>query len=86
MHAPPPTSAPRLIRFPEVERITSLKRSAIYARIATGEFPAPRALSARCTVWLESEILDWIQNRPLSAAGTRSAAPRSPALASGAAR
>lgn len=58
--------APRFLRLPAVMQATALGRSALYARIARGEFPVPRALSARCSVWLESEVFHWIDSRPVS--------------------
>jgi prophage regulatory protein len=64
----------RLIRLPEVQRKTSLSRSSLYRKIATGEFPAPYNIGnpspaprknperpGRIAVaWLESEVDDWI--------------------------
>ncbi|MBS0374803.1 MAG: AlpA family phage regulatory protein [Proteobacteria bacterium] len=44
--------------------MTSLGRSAIYARIARGEFPAPRQISARCSVWSVAEIVEWMDRQP----------------------
>lgn len=49
-----------LLRLPEVERRTGLKRSALYARIASNDFPKPVRLTARTVGWPESEVSDWI--------------------------
>lgn len=54
----------RLLRLQDVERLTSLKRSAVYNRIARGEFPQPLAISSRCSVWRESEVLAWMAALP----------------------
>jgi len=51
----------RLIRRPEVERRTGLKRSAIYSRMMDGRFPRPVRLSATAVAWIESEIDAWIE-------------------------
>lgn len=51
----------RLLRLPEVMRRVGLKRSAIYQRMVEGRFPKSRSLGAKCTVWVESEIDDWIR-------------------------
>lgn len=51
----------RLLRLPEVMRRVGLKRSAIYQRMVEGRFPRSRSLGAKCTVWVESEIDDWIR-------------------------
>lgn len=54
---------PRLLRRPEVESLTGLKRSALYLRIAAGEFPAPIRLTDTAVAWVESEVLDWVNRR-----------------------
>ncbi len=61
-----PTPTPRLIRLPTVEAMTGLKRSAIYAHIAKGDFPAPRRLTSRASGWREDEVVSWIESRPYS--------------------
>ena len=48
------------LRIQEVERRVCLKKSAIYARMATGAFPRSISLGRRCTVWLKSSIDGWI--------------------------
>jgi prophage regulatory protein len=50
----------RLIRLPEVIRKVGLKRTAIYERMKRGCFPKSRSLGPRCTVWLETEVDEWI--------------------------
>lgn len=52
-----------LLRRPDVERITGLSRSSIYAKIKTGEFPRPVPLTSRIVAWIESEIVGWVQSR-----------------------
>jgi prophage regulatory protein len=54
------TTAPRLIRLPELLARVGLKRSSIYLRMAQGRFPKSRSLGPRCAVWMESEVDDWI--------------------------
>jgi predicted DNA-binding transcriptional regulator AlpA len=53
----------RLIRLPEVENLTGLKKSAIYQRIAEGRFPAPIRVTERASAFIESEVSDWINQR-----------------------
>ena len=55
--APPP----RLLRLPEVMDRVGLRRSAIYQRMSEGRFPKSRSLGAKCAVWVEAEINDWIE-------------------------
>ena len=51
-----------LLRRPEVERRTGLRRSTIYARMKEGTFP--RSVSLGYTVaWVEAEVDAWIQER-----------------------
>ena len=46
----------RLLRRPEVERMTGLKRAAIYMRIAAGLIPAPIKIGRRVSGWPAREI------------------------------
>lgn len=50
----------KLIRLPDVERATGLKRTAIYTRVKRGQFPAPVPIGGRAVAWVEDEISDWI--------------------------
>lgn len=49
----------RFIPLPAVEEKTALKKSSIYAKVKTGDFPAPIKVGVR-TVWIESEVDDWL--------------------------
>ena len=51
---------PRLLRLPEVMNRVGLRRSAIYQRMSEGRFPKCRTLGAKCSVWVEAEINEWI--------------------------
>jgi prophage regulatory protein len=53
----------RVLRLPEVEDKTGLKHTAIYDRIAAGEFPKPIPLTAKARGWIESEVTSWIAAR-----------------------
>ena len=59
----------RLIRLPQVEHLTSLKRAHIYALARRGEFPKPLKVGARASAWRESLVLEWIQQRIREAEG-----------------
>ncbi|WP_125076901.1 AlpA family transcriptional regulator [Pseudoxanthomonas sp. SGT-18] len=56
------STAPRLIRLKEVQRLTGLARSTIYAKMADGTFPKQRKVSPTIAVWSEAEVLAWIAN------------------------
>lgn len=49
----------RFINLSAVEDKTALKKSSIYAKVKTGDFPAPIKMGVR-TVWIESEIDTWL--------------------------
>jgi prophage regulatory protein len=53
----------RLVRLPEVQRLTGLRRSQLYALAALDRFPRPVKLSERCSAWPESEVRSWIASR-----------------------
>lgn len=53
----------RLLRLPEVEDTTGLKRSTIYQKAKQGLFPKPVKLTERSSAWRESEIQDWVAGR-----------------------
>lgn len=50
----------RLIRLPEVIERVGIKRSMIYRLMGEGRFPRSRSLGAKCALWVESEIDDWV--------------------------
>ena len=53
----------KIIRRPEVESITGLSRSSIYAKMENGTFPKGIKLSERSVGWLEHEVQEWLKNR-----------------------
>ncbi len=62
---PPRASlAPRLLRLPEVESRTALKKSTIYAAIRAGSFPKPVMVGARSVAWRAAEVDAWCESRP----------------------
>lgn len=52
-----------LIRLREVQRISGLGRSSIYARAKDGRFPSPVDLGGRAVAWVKSEVLAWVEER-----------------------
>lgn len=53
----------RLIRLPEVMKMTSLPKSTLWGEISEENFPKPAQLSARSRAWLESEVIAWIESK-----------------------
>jgi prophage regulatory protein len=52
----------RFMTLKEVEKKVGLKKSAIYARAATGEFPQAVKIGA-ATRWSEAELDEWIDRQ-----------------------
>lgn len=51
----------RVIRLPEVCRLTSTSRATVWRRVHDDpDFPKPFKLSAGITVWAENEIFMWL--------------------------
>lgn len=63
--AAPVVPRDRILRLPDVERITGLKRSTIYAlaKDATSKFPRQIHIHRRLTGWSEAAVLTWVQAR-----------------------
>ncbi|KIC47554.1 hypothetical protein RA28_03095 [Ruegeria sp. ANG-S4] len=53
----------RVLRRKEVEAVTGLSRSTIYAMIAEGEFPQSIKLGKRAVGWTETSIKSWLDAR-----------------------
>ncbi len=53
----------RLLRLPEVERLTGLRRSAIYEQMRGGIFPRSVKTGQRTAAWPESAVQSWIADR-----------------------
>ncbi|WP_375573265.1 AlpA family phage regulatory protein [Seohaeicola saemankumensis] len=50
-------------RRPEIERLTGLSRSTIYAMMAAGAFPRPVKLGKRAVGWRRADIALWLDSR-----------------------
>lgn len=61
--ATPVIKRDRLLRLVDVENLTGLKRSSIYEKMKKGSFPKQISLSRRLSVWPETEVLTWIQQK-----------------------
>ena len=58
----------RLLRRPDVEAVTGLSRSSLYAKMDSGDFPRPVRIGARAVAWRASDIQEWLRNlRPAAA-------------------
>ena len=60
-----PARPGKLLRLPAVEELTGAKESRLYNWVKAGTFPAPvRLAGARAVAWRESDIAQWIAERP----------------------
>ena len=53
----------RILRRPEVERLTGLCRSTIYLRMSQGTFPKSVPLGGRLIGWNSRSIENWVNER-----------------------
>lgn len=53
----------RILRLNDVVQKVGLRRSTLYGKISSGEFPAPIKLGARASGWVCSEIDSWISEQ-----------------------
>lgn len=51
----------RLLRIPDVCRLTGFSRSSIYRLEGKGSFPASRRIGGT-KIWLASEVEEWLRN------------------------
>ena len=56
----------KLIRLRQVLALTGLSRGTLYRLERAGTFPNRRRLSPNCVAWIEQEITDWIESRPVA--------------------
>ncbi len=54
----------RLLRRPEVEKLTGLSRGTLYTKMNEGTFPRPRRIGRRAVAWTGAEIEHWISIQP----------------------
>lgn len=53
----------KFLKIREVMEITSLARSTIYKFTAEGRFPKQVPIGGNSVVWVESEVLEWMEAR-----------------------
>ena len=54
---------PQILRLNDVKAKTGLSRSTIYLRMAEGTFPEKISLGSRAVGWINSEVIEWIEQR-----------------------
>ena len=56
----------RFLRIGQVMQLTGLSRMTIYRLELAGEFPKRRRLSKNSVAWLDTDIAQWAESRPVS--------------------
>ena len=54
----------RLLRLPEVLRITALSKSRLYVLQKRGLFPPSVDIGPRAVAWRECDVWAWVESRP----------------------
>ncbi len=63
MNQQTPAKPEKLYRLNEIESLTGLRKSSIYAGMKAGTFPHCIRLSTRAVAWRESDIATWQAQR-----------------------
>lgn len=53
----------KLLKLTDIMNLTHVSKVTIYRWIKDGNFPAPRKLSKGSSIWPESEIQAWLDNK-----------------------
>lgn len=69
----PPVQRDRMLRLPEVEHLTGLRKSTLYRLMRERKFVPCVQITPRCTAWPESQVLEWVQQRIAAATTARTA-------------
>ena len=56
------TEENRVVRLPEVMRLTGLSKATIHRRYRDGMFPQPLRLGPQSIGWWRAEILEWLES------------------------
>lgn len=65
----------RFLRVRQVMQLTGLSRMTIYRLELAGEFPKRRQLSKNSVAWLDTDIAQWAESRPVSPLRGNAGAP-----------
>lgn len=53
-----------ILRWPKVKQLVGLSRPTVWRLENEGNFPKRRKLGTNSVGWMESEIHQWLENRP----------------------
>jgi prophage regulatory protein len=66
----------KFLRIRQVMQATGLSRMTIYRLELAGKFPNRRRLSENSVAWLEADISEWIDSRPVARLRASAEMPR----------
>ena len=75
-----PPQEVRILRLPEVMRLTGLSKGTIHRRYREGTFPRPLRLGPQSIGWPRAEILEWLESLPRAGAALDGGRDRNRAL------
>lgn len=53
-----------ILRRPDVLRVTGLSQASLYRLMGENQFPKPIKVTDNTVGWKQSEVVDWINDRP----------------------
>ena len=57
-------SEPKILRLPEVARLTGMSKGTIHRRYREGTFPRPLKLGVQSIGWRRKDIDEWLESLP----------------------
>ena len=54
----------RMLKIGEVLELAGLSKPSVYRRMKDSNFPQPKAMGPRAVRWSETEVRQWLSDRP----------------------
>ena len=54
----------RMLKIGEVLELAGLSKPSVYRRMKDSNFPQPKAMGPRAVGWSETEVRQWLSDRP----------------------
>lgn len=58
-----------MLKRKQVEAMTSLPRSSLYAKMQAEDFPRPVKIGSRSVRWIQTDVIAWINSRIAASRG-----------------
>ena len=56
----------RLLRVKDTAKLIGVSRSTVYRMVDDGQFPQPIRIGTRASRWRLSEVMQWMESRPVA--------------------